>query len=94
MVMIDDNYGLYTNEYNFILIRNPKYNTNETKWRGKKSFFPNLEMLFKHYLRQKSKDSIGSNLNKYPVIENIQALTNRISLDLSELFKDIKMQKK
>lgn len=88
MIMIDETYGVYTDEHNFILIKKPRWDNKKKSYRGDKSYFPTLILLFKHLLNIKARDSIGR-AEKSSRIESIEALIDKRAKDLEDYFKTI-----
>jgi hypothetical protein len=58
--MIDDEFGITKDNYNWILIKNPVQREDQKKGiRGRKWYFPNLELMSRHIIDSKAKDTLG-----------------------------------
>jgi len=60
MVMIDDEFGITQDNYNWILIRNPSQREDQKKGvKGRKSYFKDLASMSKYLIDLKAKDALG-----------------------------------
>lgn len=60
MVMIDNEFGITQDNYNWILIKNPEERGDQKNGvRGRKWYFKDLESMSRHIIDLKAKDALG-----------------------------------